>query len=100
MNAILFGIGNVVVYLLKFYVFVLFVLAILRMFRADENLPFFRFLSVLGDPPARALSRKFPKLLVRQGHQYFDLAPVVLMLMVGSLVVFLESVLVQLRLGG
>lgn len=99
MAAVFAGLINVVIYILRFYLLALFALSILRMVRADESSPILRFLSVICDPPAQFLLRKFPRLVVRQGYQSFDLSPLILMLGVGSLTVFLETIVSRLLLG-
>lgn len=78
-------------YLLSAYLFVLFANAIVRLVRADPSNGIVRFLSALADPPARALLRKFPKLLLRNGPDLMDLSPLVLMLGIGALKIVLGN---------
>ncbi|MFZ9520259.1 MAG: YggT family protein [Silvanigrellaceae bacterium] len=77
-------------YLLSLYSFLLIAAAILRLARADETSIIGRMVFPLTDPPANALSRKFPKLRVYSGGAYIDFAPLLLLIIVQLLMMLLN----------
>jgi|GEM_PF-5008378 len=93
MNLVLSTIVQILIYLVRTYTFVLLASAILRLVRADETSPIVKWIHLLADPPARALTRRFPKLVLRSGHQLVDLGPIILLVGLGCLVIILENVL-------
>lgn len=71
---------DVLVYLFRLYSILLFASAILRLARADETSIIGRMVFPLTDPPAQALSRKFPKLRMYSSGAYIDFSPLVLII--------------------
>lgn len=82
---------QILMYLIRGYTFVLLASAILRLLRADESVGIVRMIHVLSDPPARALTRRFPKLVIRSGYQMVDLGPIVLLVGLGCVLIALEN---------
>lgn len=81
---------SAVVYLLQFYSILLFAAAILRLARADETSIIGRFVFPLTDPPARALKKRFPKLVVYSSGSYIDFSPLLLIIAVELLIMFVK----------
>lgn len=77
-------------YLLRFYSIILFAAAILRLARADETSVIGRLVFPLADPPATALRKRFPKLVVYNSGSYIDFSPLVLIISVELLIMFLH----------
>ncbi len=82
---------QILIYLIRTYSLVLLASAILRLVRADESNGLVRFIHTLSDPPARALTRRFPKLVIRSGYQIVDLGPIVLLVGLGCIIIALEN---------
>jgi uncharacterized protein YggT (Ycf19 family) len=80
---------DALVYLLRLYSILLFASAILRLARADETSLIGRMVFPLTDPPARALSRRFPKLQVYSSGSYIDFSPLVLIISVELLIMLI-----------
>jgi uncharacterized protein YggT (Ycf19 family) len=91
LNLLLATVVQILMYLIRIYTFVLLASAILRLVKADENNGIVRFLHALSDPPARALTRRFPKLVIRGGYQMIDLGPLILLLALGCILIALEN---------
>jgi uncharacterized protein YggT (Ycf19 family) len=85
------GFFRAVLFLLNTYMILLVIVAVLRMARADESSPLMRAVSVLTDPPANWLRRKFPRLVIRTESGYADLSPFVLLLLAGVVQIFVDS---------
>lgn len=79
-------------YLLYFYMLCLIITGILSLVGANPLNPIVGFLNALTSPPCRYLTRKFPKLLVRNQQGYYDLSPIVLILLVGCLMIIIQTV--------
>ncbi|MBM3381555.1 MAG: YggT family protein [Betaproteobacteria bacterium] len=77
-----------VTYLLQIYSIMLFASAILRMARADETSIIGRLVFPLTDPPANALKRRFPKLVVYHSGAYIDFSTLALIIAVQLLIMF------------
>ncbi len=80
---------DILIYVIRIYTFILLASAILRLVRADETSGIVRMVHVLCDPPARALTRRFPRLVIRSGHQVVDLGPIVLLVGLGCVIIAL-----------
>lgn len=83
---------DAVTYLLRLYSILLFASAILRLARADETSIVGRMVFPLTDPPARVLSRKFPKLRVYSSGTFIDFSPLVLIISVELLIMLILRV--------
>jgi uncharacterized protein YggT (Ycf19 family) len=81
-----------ITYLLRLYSIILFAAAILRMARADETSIIGRMVFPLADPPANALKRRFPKLVVYNAGSYIDFSPLVLIISIELLIIFIGHV--------
>jgi uncharacterized protein YggT (Ycf19 family) len=88
-NVFLAMVLDILIYVIRIYTFVLLASAILRLVRADETNGIVRVVHALADPPARAITRKFPKLVVRSGHQIIDLGPILLLVGLGCVIIAL-----------
>ncbi|MEN9826884.1 MAG: hypothetical protein RI953_2629 [Pseudomonadota bacterium] len=77
-------------YLLTLYSFLLIASAVLRLARADESSVIGRMVFPLTDPPANALSRKFPKLRMYSSGAYIDFSPLLLLIIVQLLIMLLN----------
>ena len=84
---------QIFMYIIRIYTFVLLASSILRMVKADETNQIVSFVHLISDPPARWLTRKFPKLLLRSGYQVIDLGPIVLIVALGALLIALGNLL-------
>lgn len=92
--ALLKGLFVVIDHVLGIYLLLIFISVVLKMVRADSYNPLVRGLYVLTDPPARWLTRRFPRLVVASGDgHYIDLGPTVLMVLIGCIKVFLPYLL-------
>ncbi|MEN9529566.1 MAG: hypothetical protein RI932_1439 [Pseudomonadota bacterium] len=80
---------SAITYLLRIYSIMLFAAAILRMARADETSIIGRLVFPLTDPPANALKRRFPKLVVYHSGAYIDFSTLALIVSVELLILFL-----------
>jgi uncharacterized protein YggT (Ycf19 family) len=96
-NFILSTFIQILIYVLKTYSFVLIASAILRMVNADNSNPVVSFVHGISEPPARKVTKMFPKLLVRNGQQIIDLGPIVVLLAVGACLIALENALMYVR---
>lgn len=79
-------------YLLYFYMLCLIITGVLSLVGANPANPIVGFLNALTSPPCRFLTRKFPKLLVRSQHGFFDMSPIVLILIIGCLMIVIQTV--------
>ncbi|MBX9837740.1 YggT family protein [Silvanigrella sp.] len=79
-------------YLLYFYMLCLIITGILSLVGANPSNPLVGFLNALTSPPCRCITRKFPKLIVRSQHGFYDLSPIVLILIVGCLMIIVQTV--------
>lgn len=78
-------------YIIHIYAICLVIAAILSFVGANQTNPIVGFFTAITQPPCRALSRKFPKLIMRAGHGYLDLSPIVLLLALGCLMIVIEK---------
>ena len=76
-------------YVLQFYVYLLIAAVVLRLARADENSFLGKMVFTLTDPPARWLTRKFPKLVIYSSGSYIDLGPLVLLIGIHLIIMFI-----------
>jgi uncharacterized protein YggT (Ycf19 family) len=88
---------QILIYLFKTYSFILIGSAILRMVNADASNPIVSFVHGISEPPSKWITRKFPKLIVRNASQIIDLGPIVVLLFVGALLIALENALLYVR---
>ena len=89
MNVVLLMILDILIYVIRIYTFVLLASAILRLVRADETNGLVRVVHALADPPARFLTKRFPKLVIRSGYQVVDLGPILLLVGLGCVIIAL-----------
>jgi uncharacterized protein YggT (Ycf19 family) len=89
MNVILTMILDILIYIIRIYTFVLLASSLLRLVRADETGGIVRFVHALSDPPAKLLTRRFPKLAIRSGNQIIDLGPIILLVGLGCVIIAL-----------
>lgn len=80
---------DAITYLLRLYSILLFAAAILRLARADESSIIGRMVFPLTDPPANALRRRFPKLVVYSSGAYIDFSPLVLIISVELIIMLI-----------
>lgn len=79
-------------YLLYFYMLCLIITGILSLVGANPSNPLVGFLNALTSPPCRYVTRKFPKLIVRNQQGFYDLSPIILILVVGCLMIIVQTV--------
>ena len=79
-------------YLLYFYMLCLIVTGILSLVGANPSNPLVGFLNALTSPPCRYITRKFPRLIVRNQQGFYDLSPIVLILAVGCLMIIVQTI--------
>jgi uncharacterized protein YggT (Ycf19 family) len=96
-NLVLSTVLQILIYVLKTYSFFIIASAVLRLVRADESNGLVSFVHTISDPPARYLSRKFPKLVMRNGPQIIDLGPIVVLLLIGALIIVLQNAQLAVR---
>lgn len=79
-------------YLLYFYMLCLILTGILSLVSANPSNPLVGFLNAITSPPCRYLTRKYPKLIVRSHSGFFDLSPIILILIIGCLMIIVQTV--------
>jgi uncharacterized protein YggT (Ycf19 family) len=79
-------------YLLYFYMLCLIITGILSLVGANPSNPLVGFLNALTSPPCRYVTKKFPKLIVRSQQGFYDLSPIVLILVVGCLMIIVQTI--------
>lgn len=85
-------------YILQLYTYVLIADVILRLARADENSFLGKSIFTLTDPPARWLTRKFPKLIIYSSGSYIDLSKLVMLIGIQILIMFIDRLPLILNL--
>ncbi len=93
---ILDGLLKSIDFVLNVYLLLIIVTGVLRMARADESSPLMRGFSVLVDPPASWLRRRFPKLVIHSNNQSVDLSPFALLCLVGIAQIMIPRVILWL----
>lgn len=85
-------------YVLHFYVWMLIAAVVLRLVRADPNSFVSKMVFSLTEPPARWLTKKFPKLIIYTSGSYIDLGPLVLLIGIQILIMFIDRLPLILNL--
>ncbi len=93
---VLDGILKSIDFILNAYLLLIVVTGVLRMARADETSPLMRGFSLLVDPPANWLRRRFPKLVIYSQGQYVDLSPFALLCLVGVAQIMIPRIVLWL----
>jgi uncharacterized protein YggT (Ycf19 family) len=93
---ILDGLLKSIDFVLNTYLLLIVVTGVLRLARADESSPLMRAFSVLVDPPANWLRRRFPKLVIHSNNQYVDLSPFALLCLVGITQIMIPRIILWL----
>lgn len=83
---------NILYYLLHIYAICLVIAGVLSFVGANPYNPIVTFFRVITAPPCRALTQKFPKLVMQTGNGFIDLSPIVLLLILGCLMIIVQKV--------